>query len=63
VGYQDAWEAVHPDDAGHTSSLRNPLVHAGEMSLELGRRIDDIMVRCGVPGPTLEVANCFPELL
>ena len=29
------------------------------MSLELGRRIDYIMVRCGVHGPTLEVADCF----
>jgi hypothetical protein len=59
VAYQDAWEAVRPDGAGHTFSPRNPLAHAGEMSLELGRRIDYIMVRSEVHGPTLEVAHCF----
>jgi endonuclease/exonuclease/phosphatase family metal-dependent hydrolase len=59
VAYQDSWEAARPGDAGHTFSPRNPLVHAGEMSLELGRRIDYIMVRCGVHGPTLAVADCF----
>jgi endonuclease/exonuclease/phosphatase family metal-dependent hydrolase len=58
VAYQDAWEAMHPGDAGHTFSPRNPLVRAGEMSLELGRRIDYIMVRCGVHGPTLQVTDC-----
>jgi hypothetical protein len=29
------------------------------MSLEHGRRIDYIMVRCGVRGPTLDVADFF----
>jgi endonuclease/exonuclease/phosphatase family metal-dependent hydrolase len=58
VAYQDAWEAVHPGDPGHTFSPRNPLVRAGEMSLERGRRIDYVMVRCGVHGPTLEVTGC-----
>jgi hypothetical protein len=29
------------------------------MSLELGRRIDYIMVRCGAYGPTVEVADSF----
>lgn len=29
------------------------------MFLELGRRIDYIMVRCGVHGPTLQVTDCF----
>ena len=47
VAYRDAWEAVHPADPGHTFSPINPLVPAGEMSLELGRRIDYILVRCG----------------
>ena len=28
------------------------------MPLERGRRIDDVMVRCGVHGPTLDVAAC-----
>jgi endonuclease/exonuclease/phosphatase family metal-dependent hydrolase len=58
VAYQDAWEAVHPSDAGHTFSPDNPLVAAGEMPLELGRRIDYIMVRSGTHGPTLEIADC-----
>jgi endonuclease/exonuclease/phosphatase family metal-dependent hydrolase len=58
VAYRDAWEAVHPADPGHTFSPANPLVPAGEMSLELGRRIDYILVRCGVHGPSLEVLDC-----
>jgi endonuclease/exonuclease/phosphatase family metal-dependent hydrolase len=58
VAYRDAWEAVHPADPGHTFTPANPLERAGEMSLELGRRIDYVMVRCGVHGPTLEVADC-----
>lgn len=59
VAYQDAWEAVHPGEAGHTFTPRNPLVRAGEMSLEPGRRIDYIMARCGLYGPTLQVTDCF----
>jgi endonuclease/exonuclease/phosphatase family metal-dependent hydrolase len=58
VAYRDAWSAVHPDDPGHTFTPLNPLTIAGEMSLELGRRIDYIMVRCGTHGPSLEVADC-----
>ena len=56
--YRKLAKATHPGDAGHTFSPRNPLVRAGEMSLELGRRIDYIMVRCGVHGPTLQVTDC-----
>jgi endonuclease/exonuclease/phosphatase family metal-dependent hydrolase len=59
VAYRDAWEAVHPEARGHTFTPDNPLVTAGEMSLEFGRRIDYILVRCGVHGPTLRVADCF----
>jgi endonuclease/exonuclease/phosphatase family metal-dependent hydrolase len=58
VAYRDAWAAIHPDDPGNTFTPINPLVRAGEMSLELGRRIDYIMVRCGVHGPTLDVVDC-----
>jgi endonuclease/exonuclease/phosphatase family metal-dependent hydrolase len=58
VAYRDAWEAVHPGDPGHTFSPADPLVTAGEMALELGRRIDYVMVRCGIHGPSLEVADC-----
>jgi endonuclease/exonuclease/phosphatase family metal-dependent hydrolase len=58
VAYRDTWDAVHPDASGHTFTPANPLVRAGEMSLELGRRIDYVMVRCGVHGPTLDVVDC-----
>jgi endonuclease/exonuclease/phosphatase family metal-dependent hydrolase len=58
VAYQDAWEVKHPADAGHTFSPDNPLVRAGEMPLELGRRIDYIMIRSGTHGPTLDIADC-----
>jgi endonuclease/exonuclease/phosphatase family metal-dependent hydrolase len=58
VAYRDAWAAVHPDDPGYTFSPANPLQRAGEMALELGRRIDYVMVRCGVHGPTLDVVDC-----
>jgi endonuclease/exonuclease/phosphatase family metal-dependent hydrolase len=58
VRYEDAWEAVHPDAAGHTFSPHNALVRAGEMPLERGRRIDHIMIRSGPYGPPLDVADC-----
>ncbi|WP_160165744.1 endonuclease/exonuclease/phosphatase family protein [Actinoplanes sp. OR16] len=58
VAYRDAWEAVHPDDPGHTFTPANPLVREGEMPLEIGRRIDYVMVRCGTHGPSLKVADC-----
>ncbi|MEV2253249.1 endonuclease/exonuclease/phosphatase family protein [Streptomyces sp. NPDC050147] len=58
VCYQDAWEAAHPGLPGHTFSPRNPLVRAGDMPLEPGRRIDHVMARCGLHGPTLRVAAC-----
>jgi hypothetical protein len=59
VAYQDAWEAVHPGEAGHTFTPRNPLVRTGEMPLEPGRRVGYIMVRSGLHGPALQVADCF----
>ena len=66
VCYRDAWESIHPQDPGHTFTPRNPLVPSphnpmvvdGETPLELGRRIDHILVRCGHHGPTLYVAAC-----
>jgi endonuclease/exonuclease/phosphatase family metal-dependent hydrolase len=58
VAYRDAWEAVHAAAAGHTFSPANPLVPAGEMALEMGRRIDYVMLRCGIHGPSLEVVDC-----
>jgi endonuclease/exonuclease/phosphatase family metal-dependent hydrolase len=59
VCYRDAWESAHPRDPGHTFSPQNLLVvSGGEWPLELGRRIDYVMVRCGRHGPTLEVTSC-----
>ncbi len=58
VRYEDAWEAVHPDEPGHTFSPRNPLVRAGQMPLERGRRIDYVLIRSGSHGPLLDVADC-----
>jgi endonuclease/exonuclease/phosphatase family metal-dependent hydrolase len=58
VCYRDAWESTHPGDPGHTFTPRNPLVSDLEWLLELGRRIDYIMVRCGDHGPTLDVSAC-----
>lgn len=58
VCYRDAWESVHPGEPGHTFSPLNPLVTGGEWSLELGRRIDYVMVRCNAHGPTLDIRAC-----
>jgi len=58
VAYRDAWQAIHPDDPGHTFTPRNPLERAGEMSLELGRRIDYIMICAAHGGPSLAVRSC-----
>ena len=35
-----------------------PLVTAGEMKLERGRRIDYVLIRSGIHGPLLDVAGC-----
>ena len=51
VAYRDA------TDGQDTFTPENPLVTAGEMALETGRRIDYVMVRCGIHGPTLEVTG------
>lgn len=58
VAYQDSWAAKHPDGPGHTFSPHNALVRHGDMPLDPGRRIDYIMNRCGVYGPSLAVAEC-----
>jgi hypothetical protein len=49
---------VNGTDPGHTFAADNPLVRAGEMSLELGRRIDYVLVRSGIHGPSLDVTEC-----
>jgi len=59
VCYRDAWEGTHPGEPGHTFTARNPLVTAEneDWALELGRRIDYVMLRCGEHGPTLDVSS------
>lgn len=58
VRYEDVWEARNHGVEGHTFTPRNPLVRAGEMPLERGRRIDHVMVRSGSHGSPLDVVNC-----
>ncbi|MGY1696436.1 endonuclease/exonuclease/phosphatase family protein [Geodermatophilus sp. SYSU D00814] len=58
VCYQDAWETLHPTDPGWTFDARNPLVRAGEVATAVSRRIDHVLVRAGVHGPTLQVVSC-----
>ncbi len=58
VCYQDAWEYAHPGDAGHTFDLANPLVREGEVATAVSRKIDHILVRSALHGPTLRVAGC-----
>jgi endonuclease/exonuclease/phosphatase family metal-dependent hydrolase len=59
VRYLDAWDAVHPDEAGHTFTTRNPLVmQESTVTREEPRRIDYVFVRCTDDGPTLDVQDC-----
>ena len=60
VCYRDAWGSTHPGEPGHTFTAENPLVSAEnwDWELELGRRIDYVMVRCSDHGPTLDIRAC-----
>ena len=58
VCYQDAWEYARPDEAGFTFDLGNPLVLEGEVATAVSRKIDHILVRSVLHGPTLRVADC-----
>lgn len=58
VCYQSAWELAHPDRPGRTFDQENPLVRDGEVSTAVSRRIDHILVRAGLHGPTLDVKHC-----
>lgn len=58
VCYQDAWQAVRPTEPGYTFDTDNPLVRAGEVATAPSRRIDYVLVRAGVHGPTLQVRSC-----
>jgi endonuclease/exonuclease/phosphatase family metal-dependent hydrolase len=54
-------QALRPDILALQESRRRPYLltlRAGEMPLELGRRIDYIMIRSGIHGPTLAIADC-----
>ncbi|NVI86585.1 endonuclease/exonuclease/phosphatase family protein [Actinomadura sp. BRA 177] len=56
VCYRDCWERVRPDEPGHTYTPDNPLMEDGDWPF---RRIDHILVRCGLHGgPTLEIRDC-----
>jgi endonuclease/exonuclease/phosphatase family metal-dependent hydrolase len=58
VCYRDAWEHTHPGEPGHTFTPDNPLVADGTWPLELGRRIDHVLVRCREHGPSLDITAC-----
>ena len=60
VCYRDGWGSTHPGEPGHTFTAANPLVTAEnwDWELELGRRIDYVMVRCSDHGPTLDIRAC-----
>jgi endonuclease/exonuclease/phosphatase family metal-dependent hydrolase len=58
VCYQDTWEYAHPDEPGYTFDLANPLVQEGEVATAVTRRIDYILVRSVLHGPTLQVSHC-----
>ena len=60
VCYRDAWRSIHRDDPGHTFTPRNPHVAENKPALDVGLRIDYLLVRCddSLWGPTLDVAAC-----
>ncbi|MFB9837883.1 endonuclease/exonuclease/phosphatase family protein [Actinoallomurus acaciae] len=56
VCYRDAWERTHPNEPGATYTPDNPLMVDGDWPF---RRIDYILVRCGLHGgPTLPIHSC-----
>jgi endonuclease/exonuclease/phosphatase family metal-dependent hydrolase len=57
VCYRDAWESVHPDEAGDTYAWpENALRVDWDWPF---KRLDYIFVRCGLHGgPTLEITGC-----
>lgn len=60
VCYRDAWAAIHAEP-GATFTPDNALTTSAEdgtWELELGRRIDYILVRCVENGPTLHITTC-----
>jgi endonuclease/exonuclease/phosphatase family metal-dependent hydrolase len=62
VCYRDAWASCHPGDPGHTFTPENTLTttaEVGDWELELGRRIDYILVRCS--GVTADLSAFTPS--
>jgi endonuclease/exonuclease/phosphatase family metal-dependent hydrolase len=56
ICYRDAWESANPTDPGHTFTPANPLMQGRDWPF---RRIDYILVRCGVhEGPMLSIRSC-----
>ncbi|MCP9984516.1 endonuclease/exonuclease/phosphatase family protein [Actinomadura madurae] len=56
VCYRDAWDRVHPGEPGVTYTPDNPLMEDGDWPF---RRIDYVLVRCGLHGgPTLPIDDC-----
>jgi endonuclease/exonuclease/phosphatase family metal-dependent hydrolase len=56
VCYRDAWDKVHPGEPGHTYLPDNPLMVDGDWPF---RRIDYVLVRCGVHGGSaLTINDC-----
>ena len=59
VYYVDAWSTIHPDEAGHTFTQRNPLmIEDSDVRQEVDRRIDYVFVRADEFGPTLVITGC-----
>ncbi|WP_433158839.1 endonuclease/exonuclease/phosphatase family protein [Kribbella sp. CA-247076] len=58
VNYQDAWEFAHPGESGHTFTVENPAILAeADWGRIPARRIDYVMVRCDLRGPTLRIRS------
>jgi endonuclease/exonuclease/phosphatase family metal-dependent hydrolase len=58
VCYRDAWESVHPGDAGHTFTPRNPLMAERNRDWPF-QRLDYVLVRCDEHrAPSLDIRDC-----
>ncbi len=58
VCYSDAWELAGAGGPGLTFARSNPLVREGQVATAIDRRIDYLLVRAGLHGPTLQVVDC-----
>jgi endonuclease/exonuclease/phosphatase family metal-dependent hydrolase len=55
---RSCWEYVHPDEPGYIFETSNPLVRDGEVATAVTGKIDHVLVRSGLHGPSLRVADC-----